>query len=212
MPDVGRHIADYRKQNSLTQEQLASALHVTRQTVSSWENGRTLPDVESLAAVASALDVSVEELIYGKRTVPPTEPPGFSRHRRLAVIMGACAILAVLLEGLWPDVGAHMPPGIDAAAECLLRPLIWVFCTVQLLALVAMSRQLKSAGGGVRAAMIAFGTVTLAAYGVLCLAHAGAVHSDALARIWQGIHHSAWLFALPAAALFFGLELSLKSK
>ena len=54
MPDVGRHIADYRKQNSLTQEQLASALHVTRQTVSSWENGRTLPDVESLAAVASS--------------------------------------------------------------------------------------------------------------------------------------------------------------
>lgn len=206
MPDIGQHIAHYRKQNRQTQEQLASALHVTRQTVSSWENERTLPDVETLAAVASALHVSVEELIYGKRTAPPAEDIRLPRHRRVAVIMGICAILAVLLEGVWPDLQAALSPTAQLFLQCLLRPSIWIFCTVQLLALISMKRSLSLKKGPLRAAALMAGVAALAFYLALCLAEQGVLHSEWMERTWRAVNHNAWLFFLPGAALFLGLD------
>lgn len=41
-------LLELRKQNHLTQDALAERLHVTRQAVSRWENGETLPNVETL--------------------------------------------------------------------------------------------------------------------------------------------------------------------
>ena len=53
----------------LTQEELAEKLSVTRQAISNYETGKTQPDIETLNKIASILEVSVEELIYGyKRT------------------------------------------------------------------------------------------------------------------------------------------------
>ncbi len=64
---VGKNIKAFREQKNLTQEQLAEQLNVTRQAVSSWENEKTQPDVETLHKIACALECSVEELIYGER-------------------------------------------------------------------------------------------------------------------------------------------------
>ena len=63
---VGARIAALRRERGLTQEQLAEKLHVTRQTVSSWETANSYPDVEMLAALSEVLEVSVEQLIYGE--------------------------------------------------------------------------------------------------------------------------------------------------
>lgn len=52
-----------RKEAGLTQEQLAGKLGVTRQTVSKWENGASVPDADILSQMASVLDVSVSELL-----------------------------------------------------------------------------------------------------------------------------------------------------
>ena len=64
---VGKNIKAFREQKNRTQEQLAEQLNVTRQAVSSWENEKTQPDVETLHKIACALECSVEELIYGER-------------------------------------------------------------------------------------------------------------------------------------------------
>ena len=64
---VGKNIKAFREQKNLTQEQLAEQLNVTRQAVSSWENEKTQPDVETLHKIACALECSVEDLIYGER-------------------------------------------------------------------------------------------------------------------------------------------------
>lgn len=45
---VGRHIAVARRQAGLTQEELASRLHVTRQTISNYESMRSQPDIQML--------------------------------------------------------------------------------------------------------------------------------------------------------------------
>ena len=49
----------------LTQDDIAEACNVTRQAVSKWENGKTQPDIQTLSMLASTLEVSEEDLIYG---------------------------------------------------------------------------------------------------------------------------------------------------
>ena len=66
MSEVANSIKKLRQEKQLSQEQLAEQLHVTRQAVSNWENGKTQPDVDTLTQLASAFDVSVERIIYGK--------------------------------------------------------------------------------------------------------------------------------------------------
>ena len=56
MRDIGKNIRTLRTRRGLSQDQLAEALHVTRQTVSNYETGRSRPDVEMLTALAEALN------------------------------------------------------------------------------------------------------------------------------------------------------------
>lgn len=65
MENLGKNIRLLRVQRKMSQDQLAEALHVTRQTVSNYETGRSRPDVEMLTALAEALSVDVKELLYG---------------------------------------------------------------------------------------------------------------------------------------------------
>lgn len=62
---VGMCIARERKKTGLSQAALAAQLHVIRQTISNWESGRSMPDLESLKLLAEALNVPIEQLIYG---------------------------------------------------------------------------------------------------------------------------------------------------
>ncbi len=62
---IGDNIKFYRKKNQLTQDDIAEACNVTRQAVSKWENGKTQPDIQTLSMLASTLEVSEEDLIYG---------------------------------------------------------------------------------------------------------------------------------------------------
>lgn len=62
---VGRFIAEKRKELGLTQQQLAERLNISFQAVSKWENGFTYPNIESLYDLATALHVSVDEILVG---------------------------------------------------------------------------------------------------------------------------------------------------
>lgn len=62
---IGDNIKFYRKKNQLTQDDIAEACNVTRQAVSKWENGKTQTDIQTLSMLASTLEVSEEDLIYG---------------------------------------------------------------------------------------------------------------------------------------------------
>ncbi|NMA93239.1 MAG: helix-turn-helix domain-containing protein [Clostridiales bacterium] len=54
-----------RKNKGYSQEELAERIHVTRQTVSKWENGQSLPDAEMVKSIAEVFGVSVSELLEG---------------------------------------------------------------------------------------------------------------------------------------------------
>lgn len=63
MNTIGKNICTLRKQNGLTQEELAGRLNVSFQAVSKWENGVSLPDVSTLPLLAKSLGCSIDSLL-----------------------------------------------------------------------------------------------------------------------------------------------------
>lgn len=66
---IGENIRYFRVKMNITQEELAEKLNVTRQAISKWENNKGEPDLDMLSNIATALEVSVENLLYGDRAV-----------------------------------------------------------------------------------------------------------------------------------------------
>ena len=60
---IGKNIHFLRKQQGLTQEELADLVKVTFQAVSKWENGNSLPDVSTLPLLANVLHCSIDRLM-----------------------------------------------------------------------------------------------------------------------------------------------------
>lgn len=65
--EIGKFIADCRKEKGLTQQQLADQLQITNKAVSKWETGNGMPDILLLQELASILNVTVDEILDGKR-------------------------------------------------------------------------------------------------------------------------------------------------
>ena len=68
--EFGNRLYELRKRQGFSQEELASHLNVTRQTVSKWEIGDSTPDMEKLTALSGLFGISLDELVLGK--VPVT--------------------------------------------------------------------------------------------------------------------------------------------
>lgn len=61
-----KNLKTLRKQKGFSQEELASSLHVVRQTISKWEKNLSVPDADTLIRLAEILEVSVSELLGSK--------------------------------------------------------------------------------------------------------------------------------------------------
>ncbi len=57
------NIKKFRKLKKLTQEQVAEKLNVSRQTVSKWESGETIPDIYNCCELAKLYEITVDDLI-----------------------------------------------------------------------------------------------------------------------------------------------------
>ena len=68
-------LAALRKQAGLSQQDLAERLHVSRQAVSRWESGESMPTVDNLLYLSSIFGVSVDFLLKGDEAHPETERP-----------------------------------------------------------------------------------------------------------------------------------------
>ena len=60
-------IKNARTKSGLTQEQAAGELYVSRQTISNWENGKSLPDIVSVLKMSDLYQVSLDELLKGDK-------------------------------------------------------------------------------------------------------------------------------------------------
>ena len=64
---VGNFIAVMRKEQGFTQEELGERLGVTNKTISRWETGKYMPDIDKLQELSTCLGVSVNELLSGEK-------------------------------------------------------------------------------------------------------------------------------------------------
>lgn len=64
---IGEFISSERKAKKITQAKLAEKLYVSEKTVSKWENGKGIPDANSLKLMSEIFDLSINELLNGER-------------------------------------------------------------------------------------------------------------------------------------------------
>jgi len=79
----GTHIAELRKQNGITQVQLAEALDVSQQTVTSYEVARRRVPVSALPVLADLFDVSIDELLDADNKKPAKRGPMSKLQKQL---------------------------------------------------------------------------------------------------------------------------------
>lgn len=112
---LNKNLKTIRNNKGFTQEELANRLHVTRQTISKWEKGYSVPDADLLSKLADELDVSVSELL-GKDEIPAEETDSLSvqlarineqlsiRNRRAKRVWKAAIVLAIVFFLVIPAV------------------------------------------------------------------------------------------------------------
>lgn len=113
--ELGKRITEIRKQNNMTQEDLAEKFHVTRQTISNWENGKSYPDIETLVCISNEFNVSLDMMLKGDedmvREITKEQQQGKKQKKRIilaviiaiVVMIGAVVILNNTTTELSPE-------------------------------------------------------------------------------------------------------------
>ena len=96
---TGALIAAARKEQNMTQKELAEALHVSDRAVSKWERGAGFPDISLLEPLADALGLGVLDLLRGERGTAEVESDGQVRGAVRIVVREANKKLHRLLRG-----------------------------------------------------------------------------------------------------------------
>lgn len=95
--EIGKRIKSHRAEARMSQDDLAARVYVSRQTISSWENDKTYPDVQSLLLLSEIFDVTVDSLIKGDvEIMTKTIDSDVRAMKRLACVMLGFMLLMVL--------------------------------------------------------------------------------------------------------------------
>lgn len=112
--DIGSKIKTLRLSKSMTQEQLAKALHVSAQAVSKWENGKSYPDIHSLLLLSALFDVSLDQLIKGdletmKQEVNAADVKAMNHDAIIYTVLLAATIILPVPLLKWFDLYGLIP-------------------------------------------------------------------------------------------------------
>ena len=100
---LSENLYTLRRRSGLSQEQLAQQLGVSRQAISKWEAGTSMPEGEKLIAISQYFNVSLDCLLQGRVDAPPTlkaqEMPR-NGGEKAGLVLCAAGIVGLLLWGL----------------------------------------------------------------------------------------------------------------
>lgn len=100
---LSENLYTLRRSNGLSQEQLAQQLGVSRQAISKWESGTSMPESEKLIAISQHFNVSVDALLQDGMeqvsTSKETEKPLYDRDKA-GLLLCAAGVIGLLLWGL----------------------------------------------------------------------------------------------------------------
>ena len=140
-------LQELRKQKSLTQEELAEALYVSRTAISKWESGRGYPNIDSLKAIAKFFSVTVDELLSGEEVLTIAGENQKQKDAHLRDLVFGLLDLSAAMMFFVPVFGQNASGHVQA---------------VSLLLLAGIAPYLKVAYYAVVIGMVVFGICTLA--------------------------------------------------
>ncbi len=102
--ELGKKIIKIRKENNLTQEDFAEKYNVTRQTISSWENSKSYPDLETLVKISDDFDISLDVLLKDDKKmiekVSKSQKDG-KKYEILLVILAVIIVVFIVINIVW---------------------------------------------------------------------------------------------------------------
>lgn len=119
--NIGNQILNIRKEQQLTQEEFGRLFHVTRQTVSNWENGKSYPDLQMLLDMSSQFEVSLDILLKGDSKMVRT----IDKERVLGTVKKEKSIIDFIVSS-----------GVGLVAGCLFSPDSMIKTIVMIVGLV----------------------------------------------------------------------------
>ena len=96
MPAINENLKLLRQASGMTQAEVAELISVTRQTVSSYESGRTQPDIETLKRLAEAYQADLHDVLYGGNRLQRQ----LKRVTLAVIILIAIVLLGILAHSL----------------------------------------------------------------------------------------------------------------
>lgn len=125
--EIGKRIKEHRAQAGMSQDDLAARIYVSRQTISSWENDKTYPDVQSLLILSEVFDVSIDDLIKGDvETMTKTIERDAQTFKKLGYVMtGFLLLMLAALIWLTLQVVAWDWPLEQSAPTLVLALTLW---------------------------------------------------------------------------------------
>ena len=95
---IGEKLRDARNQKGLTQEEVADEIHVSRQTISNWENNRSYPDIISVILLSDLYQMSLDVLLKGDKDMIEhlNESTNIVNSNKKLIIMGLLNIVVFI--------------------------------------------------------------------------------------------------------------------
>ena len=91
-----KNLVALRKKHNLSQEQLAEQLGVSRQAVSKWESGQSMPDIEKLLQLGELFGISVDQILKDVHLEPKVQKDS----QKLYTILTFIALVILWITGL----------------------------------------------------------------------------------------------------------------
>jgi len=95
--EICQVIKENRSSRQLTQEGLAEILNVSRSTISSWENGRSYPDLEMVLILSKEFDISVDNLLKGDSDIVHEISKDTRSRKKNRIVILILTILILIL-------------------------------------------------------------------------------------------------------------------
>lgn len=130
--DIGNQIRERRVRLGLSQDELARKLYVSRVTISHWETGKTLPDVQSMLLLANLFDTTIDELVRGdvdemREMVKKSE----QRTKVFAVALATVEVIVITALAVTAVAGREY---LEPVLRLLLAVLVLAFSIAVLIA------------------------------------------------------------------------------
>ena len=93
--NIGSKIAEIRKEHNLSQEELANMFFVTRQTISSWENGKSYPDIETIIKISDKFKIPLDYLLKGDEKMIKRITKKIQNNKYLIISIGVVLFLII---------------------------------------------------------------------------------------------------------------------